>query len=210
MDSTPHYFTARPAGAESRRTLTVELAGRTVEVSTADGIFCPDRIDLGTSVLLRSVPDPPAEGDLLDLGCGWGPIALTMALRSPAARVWGVDVNERALGLLTDNARSLGLPGVVAATASDVPPETTFSTIWSNPPIRIGKPALHDLLTTWLPRLAPGGSAYLVVQRNLGADSLLTWLSGTLPAGMNATKMASAKGFRVLRVDRTTPDDLPA
>ncbi len=192
-----HYFTARPASAEQRRTLRVQLAGRDVEVETAGGVFSPDHVDLGTQVLLRTVPAPPARGDLLDLGCGWGPVALTMAVLSPEARVWAVDVNERALDLVRRNAARLGLHNVVATTPDDVPADVRFAAAWSNPPVRIGKPALHDLLTTWLPRVADGGDAWLVVGRNLGADPLQRWLIET---GLPTTREASAKGFRVLRV----------
>ncbi len=203
--SAQHYFSADPAVPEQRRRLSVTLAGRDVTVTTAAGVFCPDRLDLGTSVLLREVPDPPATGDLLDLGSGWGPIALTMAALSPQARVWAVDTNHRALGLVADNARDLDLPGIRAVTPQEVPGNVVFDTIWSNPPIRIGKAALHELLLTWLPRLAPGGVAYLVVQRNLGSDSLQTWLTGTLGPDHLVTRHASAKGFRVLRVERPEP-----
>jgi len=193
-----HYFTARPASAEQRRTLHVHLAGRDVQVETAGGVFSPDHVDLGTQVLLRTVPAPPTAGDLLDLGCGWGPIALTLALRAPDARVWAVDVNERALDLVRRNAAHLGLTNVVAATPDDVPDDVRFATVWSNPPVRIGKPALRALLTDWLPRLTPDGEAWLVVGRNLGADPLQRWL--TDEAGLPTTREASAKGFRVLRV----------
>ena len=193
-----HYFSARPASAEQRRRLHVRLAGRDVEVETAGGVFSPDHVDLGTQVLLRTVPEPPATGDLLDLGCGWGPVALTLALLAPDARVWAVDVNERALDLARRNAARLGLGNVVVATPDEVPGDVSFATVWSNPPVRIGKPALHDLLRTWLPRLAPGADAWLVVGRNLGADPLQRWL--TEEAGLATTREASAKGFRVLRV----------
>ncbi|HET7477324.1 MAG TPA: methyltransferase [Dermatophilaceae bacterium] len=190
-----HYFSAEPAGDASRRALRIRLAGRDVSVKTAGGVFSPDRLDLGTSVLLREAPDPPATGDLLDLGCGWGPLALTMALLAPAATVWAVDVNRRALELIRDNASALGLRGVRAV--DQVPPAIQFDAIWSNPPIRVGKAALHDLLQTWLPRLRPGAAAYLVVQRHLGADSLQAWL---MDQGYAASRHASAKGYRVLRV----------
>ncbi len=193
-----HYFTAQPASAAQRRTLRVRLAGRDVEVETAGGVFSPDHVDLGTQVLLRTVPAPPATGDLLDLGCGWGPVALTLALESPDARVWAVDVNERALDLVRRNAARLGLGNVVAALPDDVPDDVRFAVCWSNPPVRIGKPALRALLTRWLPRLEPAGDAWLVVGRNLGADPLQRWLSDE--AGLPATRQASAKGFRVLRV----------
>lgn len=195
-----HYFTAEPASPDERRRLDVTLAGRAVRVWTAPGIFSPGRVDLGTQVLLREVPPPPAEGHLLDLGCGWGPLALTMALASPAADVWAVDVNRRSLDLVARTAGDLGLRGLRAVEPDGVPADVTFATIWSNPPIRVGKAALHGLLARWLPRLAPDGAAYLVVQRNLGADSLHRWLTEDL--GLPTERVGSAKGFRVLRVTR--------
>lgn len=176
----------------------VRLAGRDVEVETAGGIFSPGRVDLGTQVLLRTVPAPPPTGDLLDLGCGWGPVALTLALESPQARVWAVDVNERALDLVRRNAARLGLTNVVAARPEDVPGDVRFAALWSNPPIRVGKDVLHDMLRTWLGRLTDEAHAYLVVQRNLGADSLLTWIAREVRP--DVAREASAKGFRVLRV----------
>lgn len=195
---TDHYFTAAPASADERRSLRVWLAGREVEVQVAGGVFSPGGLDKGTAVLVDEVPAPPAEGIFLDLGCGWGPVALTLGLLSPAAEVWAVDVNERALDLTRTNAASLGLPRVRAALPDQVPSETRFDLIWSNPPIRIGKAALHDLLRTWLPRLRPGGEAYLVVSKNLGGDSLQRWITTEL--ALPCTRYASAKGFRVLAI----------
>ncbi|WP_146906718.1 class I SAM-dependent methyltransferase [Cellulomonas aerilata] len=206
-----HYFSARPASADERRTLAVHLAGRDLQVETAGGVFSPGRLDLGTEVLLRTVPDPPPSGDLLDLGCGWGPVTLTLALLSPDATVWAVDVNERALDLVRRNAARLGLTRVRAVTPDDVPDDVALAALWSNPPIRVGKAALHEMLLRWLPRLAPGADAHLVVQRNLGADSLQRWLADALasstppdgvPASFDVDRVASAKGFRVLRVAR--------
>lgn len=193
-----HYFTAQPASADERRVLRVHLAGRDLEVETARGIFSPDHVDLGTRVLLDHAPDAPRTGDLLDLGCGWGPVALTLALESPGAHVWAVDVNERALDLVRRNAERVGATNVTAARPDEVPDDVVFAAIWSNPPIRVGKEALHELLLRWLPRLADGGDAQLVVGKNLGADSLQRWLVDALPVTVERT--ASAKGFRVLSV----------
>jgi 16S rRNA G1207 methylase RsmC len=139
---------------------------------------------------------------LLDLGCGWGPVALSLALGSPHATVWAVDVNERALDLVRRNAEALGLTNVNAVLPSDVPPDVSFMTIWSNPPIRVGKSELHNLLHAWLPRLEAGADAWLVVARNLGSDSLQRWLDASLPDEFGTTRVNTSKGFRVLRVRR--------
>lgn len=204
--SEDHYFTAEPASADERRQLDVRLAGRDVTVETARGIFSPGHIDLGTQVLLRHLPPAPA-GEILDLGCGWGPLALTAALDTPDAVVTAVDVNRRALDLVERNAARLGVADQIRAVQpGDVAADATFAAIWSNPPIRIGKDALHELLATWLPRLQPGGEAWLVVQKNLGADSLARWIADQRdnagePWG-EVAKVGSAKGFRVFTVTR--------
>jgi 16S rRNA G1207 methylase RsmC len=205
-EQSDHYFTAVPASAAERRQLRVSLAGREVIVATAPGIFCPDRLDIGTAVLLREAPAPPPSGNLLDLGTGWGPIALTLGLLSPDASIWAVDVNQRALALARDNAKTLAVRDFHAATPDEVPADIRFDAIWSNPPIRVGKAALHDLLMNWLPRLTPGGAAYLVVQKNLGSDSLQRWLSTELearePGAFTVGRQATARGFRLLSVHR--------
>lgn len=195
-----HYFSADPQGPVQARTIIVSLAGRMVMVQTAAGIFSPDHLDEGTAALLREAPAPPTAGALLDLGCGWGPIALTLGLLRPDQPVYAVDVNSRALALTAANATSLGLDRVRAMLPEAVPDDLEFSAIWSNPPIRIGKAALHDMLRTWLPRLAPTGQALLVVNKNLGADSLARWISTDL--GLRCDRLASSRGFRVLAVTR--------
>lgn len=209
MDDAPeHYFTARPASAAERRTIDVQIAGEEVTVEVASGIFSPGRLDLGTRVLLRTVPTLPTSArddgtprQYLDVGCGWGPVALTMATQAPDAVVWAVDVNERSLDLTTRNAERLGLTNVRAVLPDDVPDDVRFDGIWSNPPIRVGKEALHSMLDQWLNLLTTDGDANLVVQRNLGADSLIRWMNESIPA-ITTVKLASAKGFRVLHCAR--------
>lgn len=204
-EPTDHYFTDSPAATDSeRRQLHTELAGREVTVETAGGIFSPGGLDKATAILLDEVPPPPSSGDVLDLGCGWGPIALTLALRSPGATVWAVDVTERALDLTRRNAASLGLDNVRAVRPEDVPADLAFAAIWSNPPIRIGKAAVHEMLSTWLPRLATGAGAHMVIGKNLGADGYATWISSEL--GLPTERIATSKGFRVLRATRPAAD----
>lgn len=200
-EPTEHYFTDSPAAtAEERRELHVDLAGREVTVETAGGIFSPGGLDKATAILLDEVPEPPSAGALLDIGCGWGPIALTLAMRSPGATVWAVDITERALDLTRRNAAALGLDNVRAVRPDEVPADLPFAAIWSNPPIRIGKPAVHELIRTWLPRLAKGADAHLVVGKNLGADSLQRWITAELD--LPTERVASSKGFRILRASR--------
>jgi 16S rRNA (guanine1207-N2)-methyltransferase len=194
-----HYFAERPGTSSRPGAVDLVLPDLHLRLETDRGMFSPDRIDLGTRILLETVPSPPAHGDLLDLGCGYGPIALTMASRSPSARVYGIDVNQRALEVARRNATTAGLDNVSFMPAEQLSPDVRFTAIWSNPPIRIGKDALHELLLTWLPRLAPGGRMVMVVGKHLGGDSLQRWLT---EQGWPTERLASSKGFRVLETRR--------
>ena len=194
-----HYFTADPSVPFEREPFRVSVWGQDLTLMSGSGVFSRGRLDPGTAVLFRE-SSPPSGGRVLDLGCGYGVIGLAVAAAVPSAVVTGVDVNERAVLLANENAASLGLADRFAAsTPDDVDPAATYDEIWSNPPIRVGKAALHDLLLTWLPRLAPDGRAVMVVGKNLGADSLQRWLGDQ---GWPTERVASAKGFRVLETRR--------
>ena len=198
--SDEHYFSADPSVPFKRVPVTASVWGRELEMTSGSGVFAQGRLDVGTTVLFRETDPPSAGSTYLDLGCGYGVIGLALALARPDAQVWGVDVNERAVLLAGENAGTLGVDGRYRAGTPDaVPHDLRFDEIWSNPPIRIGKEALHALLLTWLPRLADGGRAVLVVGKNLGADSLQRWLG---EQGYPTVRVASAKGFRVLEVRR--------
>lgn len=190
-----HYFSATPTTASAPSTIRLDLPDRSLTLGTDRGVFSPGRIDPGTKLLLMELP-PIAAGPVLDLGCGYGPIACTVALRNPDLEVIAVDVNQRARDLCRDNAAAAGVDVSVLA-PEEVPADLRFGTIVSNPPIRIGKAALHHLLGTWLDRLEPGGHAYLVVNKNLGADSLVKWLEST---GYGVDRLRSRQGYRILDV----------
>jgi 16S rRNA (guanine1207-N2)-methyltransferase len=191
-----HYFDQEPRVASDPRTVPLVLPDLSVALTTDRGVFARDAVDPGTKLLLLDGAPPPPEGDLLDLGCGYGPIAVALARRAPGARVWAVDVNRRALDLCAANAEAAGVD-VRTAAPGEVPADVQFAGIWSNPPVRIGKEALHDLLATWLDRLAPDGRAVLVVHRHLGADSLARWLAD---AGWPTARTGSRMGYRLLEV----------
>ncbi len=195
---TEHYFSSRPTAPHRPGQVRVILPDVYLELETDAGVFSPARLDPGTRLLLDASPAPPARGDLLDLGCGYGPIACVLAARSPAAAVWAVDVNERALELCTRNAAAAGLANVRCVVPGDPSLPPRFSAVWSNPPVRIGKDALHALLTAWVGRLEPGAQALLVVGRDLGADSLHRWLAGQ---GWPVTRLAARTGYRLLQVN---------
>jgi 16S rRNA (guanine1207-N2)-methyltransferase len=192
-----HYFDPAPVIESKPRTVHLHVGELAIELQADRGVFASRGVDLGTLILLREAPGPPARGDILDLGSGYGPIAIALARSAPKARLWAVDVNERALELTKANAAAAGTPNVVATTPDEVPADLQFDAIYSNPPVRVGKAPLHDLLLRWLSRLKPGGRAYLVVQRNLGADSLAAWLA---TQGYQVQRLKAKKGYRVLEV----------
>jgi 16S rRNA G1207 methylase RsmC len=192
-----HYFDPEPAVASRPRTVRLRLDDLQLELEADRGVFGSRAVDLGTLTLLREAPPPPAEGQILDLGCGYGPIAIALARRSPQATVWAIDINERALELARANAATARLTNVKVCRPDEVPADVVFDAIYSNPPVRVGKASLHDLLIRWLARLAPGAPAYLVVQRNLGSDSLAAWLQ---EQGFQVQRLKSKKGYRILEV----------
>ena len=197
-----HYFEARPAVPSRPRTVRLHLGDLDLELQTDRGVFGSKGVDAGTLVLLKEAPFPPRAGEILDLGAGYGPIAVALARRSPDARVWAVDVNERAVELARANAAAAGATNVTAAAPDAIPAAVRFDAIYSNPPVRVGKAPLHRLLEAWLPRLKPGAAAYLVVQRNLGSDSLAKWLG---EQGYLVSRLKSKKGYRVLEVRAAPP-----
>jgi 16S rRNA G1207 methylase RsmC len=202
-----HYFSATPSGDASRHQFTIAGPHGDLIIEGASGVFSQHGLDKGTGVLLdtmrkREVTPPVAGTALCDVGCGSGVIALTLAAKYPQCTVYAVDVNERARALCADNARTNKLSNILVCSPEEIDPDVRFALIWSNPPIRIGKDALHQLLDTWLARLNSDGAAHLVVSKNLGADSLQQWMESRRYA---VERLGSSKGFRVFEV--THPQD---
>lgn len=203
-----HYFDEVPSSTENERTIELVLPDVYLSLTTNSGVFSNRKVDSGSRYLLQDHPPiPPSVSTILDLGCGYGPIGLAAAMRAPDAAVWGVDVNARAIELAQANAAANDIANAQFCTAAEVPDGLEFDLILSNPPIRIGKQALHDLLTTWLDRLTPHGRSWMVVQKHLGSDSLADWLSAN---GWATTRLGSRKGFRILETLPRDRNELPA
>ena len=202
--SEDHYFSQEPSSPLKPKTIQITVAGEMVDVTTASGTFSPQQLDFGTEVLIEQMDLAPVSGNLLDLGCGWGPIALNLGKLRPNTKVWAVDVNTRSVELTQANAKNLGISNIKAVLPDQVPADLRFSGIWSNPPIRIGKKELHELLLMWLPRLEAGCEAYLVVQKNLGSDSLQKWLTEELASDFEVSRYTSIKTYRVLKIKKNS------
>ena len=200
--STNHYFSDSGDSALQLREIEVKLLGEKYQLVTSSGTFSPEHLDVGTEVLLRQLENVKPEGKILDIGCGWGPIALAIAKLAPDTKVTAIDVNRKCLELTKQNAERMGVSNIEVLLPGDVPENQLFDEIWSNPPIRVGKKVLHEILTLWLNRLSPKGTARLVVQKNLGSDSLQKWLIANFP-NFETTRIDSVKGFRILKVTRS-------
>jgi 16S rRNA G1207 methylase RsmC len=210
--SDEQYFTDQPrtqstAGTSKQKTAQLRVDDKFLQVVLDSGVFARKGIDAGTMVLIDAAARPPTTGNFLDLGCGSGAIALTLATRAPKAKIYAVDVNERAIALTASNAKVNNLSNITVLLPTSVPQDLRFDLIWSNPPIRIGKNELHALLQLWLSKLTATGEAWLVVNRNLGSDSLAVWLTSI---GYQVDRLVSKQGYRVLRVRPTREADQSA
>jgi 16S rRNA G1207 methylase RsmC len=194
-----HYFSSEPSAAKKTVTISIQVAGEELELQAASGTFSSSKLDAGTAVLLRQDRLFPKDGNVLDMGCGWGPIGISIAHCSPQTKVFGVDINQRSIEQSNLNARALELKNYQALHSKNLPEDLKFSAIWSNPPIRVGKKVLHELMQTYIPRLEPGGKAMLVVQKNLGADSFQRWLTTTFETA-EVRRVDTDKGYRVIEI----------
>jgi 16S rRNA (guanine1207-N2)-methyltransferase len=196
-----HYFSSEPQAEEKSYPIEFEVAGRTIRALGASGTFSANKLDAGTRVLLNLHANFPSQGRVLDLGCGWGPISLALASQSPELEVLAVDVNQRSLAQTEANAASLGLTNISTSLESEITDRQPFDQMWSNPPIRVGKEVLHGLMEKYLPMLVPGGTAWMVIQKQLGAESFQKWLTERF-SDFEVERVANDKGYRVLRVTR--------
>jgi 16S rRNA (guanine1207-N2)-methyltransferase len=192
-----HYFSRSPESAHRPGECQFAYRGHGLSFETDAGVFSRDGLDKGTELLLCALPD--LSGDVLDLGCGWGAVGISVARAYPAVRVTMADINSRAVELSRKNVRRNGVCArVLESDGYSALSEEKFSFILTNPPIRAGKQVIYDLFAKSAEHLLPGGSLYLVIRKQQGAPSAITYLN-TIYAKTQIVERGA--GFWVIRAD---------
>ncbi|MBQ3078978.1 MAG: class I SAM-dependent methyltransferase [Clostridia bacterium] len=169
------YFTSSPTSAHKYERFSVSLLDQSLTFVTDAGVFSKGEVDYGTRVLLTALP--PLSGRVLDLGCGWGAIGVTIGKKYPDIEIVMGDVNERALELTRRNLSENGVKNAKAVCSDAFQNiEGSFDFIITNPPIRTGKQVIYSMFDTAFTRLVPGGRMYIVIRKQQGAESALKHL----------------------------------
>lgn len=168
-----HYYSREPEAQSDPIYWTANLKGNGFRFKTDQGVFSKKEVDFGSRLLIESYILPEAQGPILDVGCGYGPIGLSLAKSFPERAVHMVDVNLRAAGLAKENAALNDIPNAVIYESDryEAVEEKGFASIVTNPPIRAGKRIVHDILEQSRDYLVPGGTLWVVIQKKQGAPS---------------------------------------
>ena len=196
-----HYFQNDPLLASKKRDITLSIDGLTLHFKSDNGVFSKSKVDEGSLALLKVIIPLHLTGKILDLGCGYGPIGLTIAITSPSARVDLADINERALALCEENAQLLGLGQRVTCLQSDIYTnvEGPYDSIVVNPPIRAGKRVTYKMYEGALQRLIDGGSLYVVIRKDQGAPTASRFIEGLFG---NISLISRDKGYYIYQAKK--------
>lgn len=194
-----HYYTHKPATSHKERKLYYEIGDGRLKLTTDTGVFSKERIDYGTHILIKTLP--PITGDILDLGCGYGVIGISLAKRNPASHVTMVDINQRAVDLASKNIRDNHLTNATAFQSDGFQRVSgSYDAIVSNPPVRTGKKVIYALFEQSISFLKPGGALFIVIQKKQGAKSALEKLKAVYG---NCSVLNKKGGYWVLSSVRT-------
>ena len=196
-----HYFDLDPSLASKEREITYFIDGRTITLVSDNGVFSKDKIDEGSFAFLKVIVPLRLSGKILDLGCGYGPIGLTIALTSPEARVDLADINTRALALCEKNAQLLGLSPRVTVLQSNIYEniEGKYDSIVVNPPIRAGKAVTYAMYEGAYTHLIDGGSLYIVIRKNQGAPTASKFIESLFG---NISLLKRDKGYYIYQAKK--------
>ncbi len=199
-----HYFTASPESSHRYAEAEYAYRGESLRFLTDAGVFSRGEVDFGTDVLLRALPQDLA-GRVLDLGCGWGAVGVSVGKKYPACSMVMSDVNERALELARKNAAANGVRAETVQSDGLENVDGPFDYILTNPPIRAGKQVIYRLFAQSAEKLTENGALYLVIRKQQGAESALKYLKTVF--GQTETVEKSG-GFWVIRCQGGKRDDI--
>ena len=195
---TNHYYSQNPEVGSDPQHFTFDLRGHSFRFKTDHGVFSKKEVDFGSRVLIDAFEPAGVEGPVLDVGCGYGPIGLSLAKEFPERKVHMIDVNERALSLASENAKANGIGNVEIYRSDrfDQVEEKKFSAILTNPPIRAGKETVHAIFTESAEHLAENGELWVVIQKKQGAPSAMEKMEELFS---NVEVVVKKKGYYILR-----------
>ena len=193
-----HYFDKNPEISSQVREISFTLFDKKYTYYTDNGVFSKSRIDEGTYIFLKVLVPLGLSGRILDLGCGYGPIGLTIAQNSKEARVDLADINSRALALASRSGDRLNLNSRVTFLHSDIYEkiEGPYDSIVVNPPIRAGKVVTYSMYSGARQRLIDGGSLYVVIRKKQGAESAFKYLETVFE---NVSVLHKEKGYWIIQ-----------
>ncbi|ARD48160.1 class I SAM-dependent methyltransferase [Sporosarcina sp. P33] len=196
-----HYYSKNPQVSSAPKQWKAEIRNRVLSFTTDAGVFSKGSIDEGSKLLAETFKEPSIGGDFLEIGCGYGPIALSIAMDFSDRTVHMVDVNERALSLSEKNAQHNGIRNVRIYESSGVDSveQEGFAAIITNPPIRAGKQTVFSFYEGAYEKLEPGGELWVVIQKKQGAPSTMEYLKKLFG---NVETVAKKKGYFILRAKK--------
>ncbi len=196
-----HYFINDKNLPSKERTVEYEINGIKFQLISDQGVFSKNELDKGSRILIETLLPLTLKGKMLDIGCGIGPIGLTLAYFSPSLNVTCSDVNTRALALCERNAQKLSLSQRVTCLQSDIyiEIEGLYDSIVSNPPIRAGKKVTYAIYVDAKSHLIDGGSLYVVVRKAQGALSVKAYLEEVFG---NSEVLKKCKGYYILKATK--------
>ncbi|WP_209125310.1 class I SAM-dependent methyltransferase [Alkalihalobacillus sp. BA299] len=198
---TNHYYSEKPTVESNRNTFSFDLRGNTLTFTSDAGVFSKREVDFGSRLLIEVFEWPRVKGDLLDMGCGYGPIGLALAKENTEVTVHMADINERAVELANENAIQNKIENVkiVQSNLFDAIEKNDFAAVLTNPPIRAGKSTVHEIFEVAYSKLVAGGQLWVVIQKKQGAPSAIEKLK-TLYA--NVDIVVKKKGYFILRAEK--------
>lgn len=194
---TEHYFSKKPQSKSMPKVWSYEIEGASYKFTSDVGVFSKNEIDFGTSLLIKNFKKPPIKGDILDLGCGYGPIGITVASRYKDRKIVMADINERAVMLSKENIALNHIKNaeVMQSDRFSNLQEQSFAAILTNPPIRAGKKVIYQMFEESKEALLKNGELWIVIQKKQGAESTMEKLESLFG---NVERVKRSKGYFIL------------